>query len=41
MLKVQATAARAARPRGHDVLAGQAYAGTTRVERIYREARIF
>ncbi len=42
MLKVQATRTleRCARDAMH-VLAGQAYAGTTRVERIYREARIF
>ena len=42
MLKVQATRTleRCARDAMH-VLAGKAYAGTTRVERIYREARIF
>jgi len=42
MLKVQATQTleRCARDAMH-VLGGQAYAGTTRVERIYREARIF
>lgn len=42
MLKVQATRTleRCARDAMH-VLAGQAYSGTTRVERIYREARIF
>ena len=42
MLKVQATRTleRCARDAMH-VLGGQAYAGTTRVERIYREARIF
>ena len=42
MLKVQATRTleRCARESMH-VLGGQAYAGTTRVERIYREARIF
>ncbi len=42
MLKVQATRTleRCARDAMH-VLGGQAYAGSTRVERIYREARIF
>jgi len=42
LLKVQATRTleRCARDAMH-VLAGQAYAGSTRVERIYREARIF
>jgi acyl-CoA dehydrogenase len=42
LLKVQATRTleRCARDAMH-VLGGQAYAGTTRVERIYREARIF
>jgi acyl-CoA dehydrogenase len=42
MLKVQATRTleRCARDSMH-VLGGQSYAGTTRVERIYREARIF
>lgn len=42
LLKVQATRTleRCARDAMH-VLGGQAYAGSTRVERIYREARIF